>query len=130
MSRQGPTPGTEATRIKAPRNQNVTDRKNAVKENYPHTFATALTAPSEVDLRRFWLLEQPLDLTSPFHRDTLWNWIQESIDRSCDWIDLRNRLQANQPIELAVHYDLLAEAHKLLAYKRACLAKLAEIDAA
>jgi len=108
--------------------QGVAACNPVVKENYPHTFATPLNVPSSIDLRNFWLLEQPLNLDNPFHRDTLWRWIQESIDRSCDWIDVLTRRQERDPLAPAMYEALRAEATELLAYKRACLAKLAGIE--
>jgi hypothetical protein len=103
-------------------------RSKSVKENYPHTFATPLTVPTEVDLRRFWYLERPLDLSNPFDRDTLHRWIQESIDQSCDWIDVRKSCQEREPLDAAVHQAMLDEAYRLLSYKRACMALLATLE--
>jgi hypothetical protein len=106
----------------------MANRHIAVKGNYPHTFATPLCAPREVDLRRFWYLERPLNLDNPFDRDTLHRWIQESIDQSCDWIDVRNRCREREPLDAAVHQAMLDEAYALLAYKRACMALLATLE--
>ncbi len=108
--------------------QTVSARNTVVKENYPHSFATPLCAPSEVDLQRFWMLERPLNLCNAFDRDRLHLWIQESIERSCDWIDVRKSCQEREPLDAAVHQALLAEAYALLAYKRACLALLAKLE--
>jgi hypothetical protein len=109
-------------------NKEVGGCSKSVKENYPHSFATPLCAPSEVDLRRFWYLERPLDLSNPFDRDTLHRWIQESIDQSCDWIDVRKSCQEHEPLDAAVHQALLDEAYHLLSYKRACMALLATLE--
>ncbi len=109
-------------------NSTVGGSNQSVKENYPHTFATPLTAPNEVDLRRFWMLERPLNLCNPFDRDTLHCWIQESIDQSCDWIDVRKSCQEREPLDAAVHQAMLDEAYRLLAYKRACMALLATLE--
>jgi hypothetical protein len=109
-------------------NKEVGGCNQSVKENYPHTFATPLTVPEVVDLRRFWHLERPLNLSNAFDRDSLHCWIQQSIDQSCDWIDVRKSCQEREPLDAAVHQAMLDEAYRLLAYKRACMALLATLE--
>jgi hypothetical protein len=117
-----------ANPLPAARDTTLGNAGKSVKENYPHSFATPLTAPNEVDLRRFWHLERPLDLGNAFDRDTLHCWIQQSIDQSCDWIDVRKSCQEREPLDAAVHQAMLDEAYALLAYKRACMALLATLE--
>ena len=117
-----------ANPLPAARDTTLGNAGKSVKENYPHSFATPLTVPAEVDLQRFWMLERPLNLGNPFDRDTLHCWIQQSIDQSCDWIDTLNGRLKRDAIDVEMHRTLLAEAYALLAYKRACMVLLAKLE--